>query len=271
MMVTGSAAQGQADFYSDLDMTAYYDVLPSEEDLRRAREQNGGVERLWLLGDRAEGAFAEAYMVGGVECQFAHAIVEAWERDMDAVLVQHETGSPVQKALSGLLIGVPLYGESLIRQWQARAAEYPPDLARAMVQAHLGFWPGWIMWHMVAERGERLWLAEMFAEAERNILGVLLGLNRVYHWGEYKRLESFVQKLPVAPLRLGARLDYIWCAEPGDAVAELCRLIRETLDLVELQMPDIEIGPLRTRLDRTREPWSPEGRASRGSTAPGAG
>ncbi|MEM8675494.1 MAG: hypothetical protein AAGF83_16710 [Cyanobacteria bacterium P01_G01_bin.67] len=65
-MVTGSVAQGLCDAYSDIDMSLYYEELPSEEELRFARVQNQGSERLWISGDRSEGGFAEAYLVNGV-------------------------------------------------------------------------------------------------------------------------------------------------------------------------------------------------------------
>ena len=64
-MITGSAAEGISDFYSDLDMTVYYEgELPGEEELARIRESNGAAERVWLIGDRAEGNIAEAYRAG---------------------------------------------------------------------------------------------------------------------------------------------------------------------------------------------------------------
>src|SRR5262245_59256283 len=86
ILLMGSAAEGQSDFFSDLDMAIYYDELPSDEELADLRRQNQGSERIWLMGDRADGSCAEAYLVGGVECQFAHTTVATWERDMAAVL-----------------------------------------------------------------------------------------------------------------------------------------------------------------------------------------
>ncbi|RUS99391.1 hypothetical protein DSM106972_078330 [Dulcicalothrix desertica PCC 7102] len=56
VMVTGSVAEGLCDEYSDCDVMLYYDELPSEEELRLAREQNQGVELIGVLGDRQEGA-----------------------------------------------------------------------------------------------------------------------------------------------------------------------------------------------------------------------
>jgi predicted nucleotidyltransferase len=37
ILVTGSAAEGVSDFYSDLDMILYYEKLPTAEDLRYER------------------------------------------------------------------------------------------------------------------------------------------------------------------------------------------------------------------------------------------
>ena len=45
-MITGSAAKGLADHYSDIDMTMYYErELPDEEALAAIREGLGGSER----------------------------------------------------------------------------------------------------------------------------------------------------------------------------------------------------------------------------------
>ena len=71
-MITGSAAEGVSDHYSDLDMTVYYDgELPSEETLAAIREGHGAPERAWLLGERADGNIAEAYELDGVQAQIA--------------------------------------------------------------------------------------------------------------------------------------------------------------------------------------------------------
>ena len=79
----------------------------------------------------------EAYAVAGVECQIVHVTIAAWERDMDSVLKQHEVASPLQKALSGTLTGLPLYGEDWIARWKARAAVYPDELREKMVAHYL--------------------------------------------------------------------------------------------------------------------------------------
>lgn len=43
-------AQELCDEYCDIDMSIYYDELPSQEELQLARQQNQGSERLWVIG-----------------------------------------------------------------------------------------------------------------------------------------------------------------------------------------------------------------------------
>ena len=138
-MVTGSVAQGLCDHYSDVDMSVYYDTLPSEQELQAAREQLQASERLWMIGNLSEGDFVEAYYVYGVECQIGHTTVAACKRNIATVLEQLDVTTPMQKVLSGILDCIPLYGEVLIEQWKALAANYPDALAQAMVEKHLQF------------------------------------------------------------------------------------------------------------------------------------
>src|SRR5262249_38206755 len=118
IIVTGSSAQGVSDFYSDIDMIVYWDKLPSEEALLAASEKNNARDRRQLV-ERGEEECMEAYYVNGVQCQVASTTINAWERDMATVLVELDVTTPLQKALSGMLESIPLYGEPLIQEWQA--------------------------------------------------------------------------------------------------------------------------------------------------------
>src|SRR5579862_7661105 len=108
-MISGSAAEGCSDRYSDVDMMVYYDLLPADEELDSSRVRNKGGERLWLAGDRTTGALMESYRVRGVECQIVHVTIAAWERDMATVLEQYTADTPLQKALAGTLTATPLF------------------------------------------------------------------------------------------------------------------------------------------------------------------
>ena len=163
-MVAGSVAEGLCDEYSDCDMSIYYDELPSEEELQLVRQQNQGSERLWILGDRKEGGFAESYLVNGVECQFGHVTIEQWETDISNILAGHDIQSPLMKAMSGTLVGIPLYGATLIQRWKAKVANYPDELAQKMVEHYLKFFAIWGMQEKFAKRDTTLWYYQILVE-----------------------------------------------------------------------------------------------------------
>jgi hypothetical protein len=155
-MITGSSAEGVSDHYSDLDMTLYYDgALPDEQALAAIREGHGAPERAWLLGDRADGSFAEAYELGGVQAQIGHATVATWENDIAEVLDRWNADTPLHKAMAGTLECVAVYGEDLIDRWKARIRAYPDGLARAMVDTRLEIFPVWYVQDALAARMRR--------------------------------------------------------------------------------------------------------------------
>ncbi|MBE9101592.1 hypothetical protein [Vacuolonema iberomarrocanum] len=255
-MVAGSVAEGLCDEYSDCDMSIYYDELPSEDELQLARRQNHGSERLWVLGDRKEGGFAESYLVNGVECQFGHVTIAQWEQDISNILEQFDVQTPLMKALSGTLTGIPLYGDSLIHRWKARIANYPDGLAQAMVEHYLTFVPIWGIQEKLTRRDATLWYAQVLVESAQNILGVLSGLNHLYYSTfQFKRMHAFVEQMKIVPENLGDRLESLFHTDAPAAVVQLEALVRETIELVELHMPQVDTSFTKQRLGWRQQPW----------------
>jgi hypothetical protein len=258
IILTGSAAEGVSDFSSDLDLILYYEELPAQEELDAARERNGGGERLWVMGDAAEGALFEGYPVGGVECQCGHVTLARWERDMAEVLVHHAVETPLHKAMDGLLHALPLHGEALVRGWQARIAAFPPELAEAMVRHYLSFFPLWSLQGRLGTRDAALWVVQELATTAYNLLGVLAGLNRRYFTTfQFKRLRRFADSLPIAPEHLAERLEGLVLIDPLAAGDRLAALVDETVSLVEQHMPQVDTAKVRRSLQRRAQPWRP--------------
>jgi hypothetical protein len=256
-LLTGSAAEGESDRYSDLDLILYHDVLPAADALRAARDRCGACD-FRLLGQGSEREFAEIYTVDGVECQVAHTTIAAWEDDMASVLQRLEVESPAQKALSGLLDGMPLYGSELIGRWRARAAVYPDALARAMLTHYLRFFPIWYVADRLATRDATLWLYQTYVESALNILGVLAGMNRLYYSTfQFKRMRAFIGKMRLAPNHLADRLERVFSAERSEAIADLEALAGETVALVRAHMPEIETENQPPLAGQRAQPWTP--------------
>ena len=256
-MLTGSAALGVSDHYSDVDMSLYYETLPTEAEFRTVEKEFLGItELVWTLGDHSEGAVACAFNFNGVECQVVHATLANIEHDIEAVLSAAEVKTPLQKICSGLSDCLPLHGAPLIAKWKAQIADYPDVLAQAMVEQHLSFFPIWSSYEWLAPRDITPFLYQMLVESVFNILGTLAGLNRLYFSTfQLKRTGEFVAKMKIAPENLSVRLTHILRDPPEESVLLLKELVAETVALVEREMPDIDTSRAHKALARVYQPW----------------
>jgi hypothetical protein len=112
ILLTGSAAKGVSDYFSDLDLIAYYARLPSPDQLAAARASIHATN-IHASPVQELDSTLEEYVLQGVECQVAHLTIAAWERDMASVLEKSNAGTHIEKALAGLLDGVSLHGGDL--------------------------------------------------------------------------------------------------------------------------------------------------------------
>jgi hypothetical protein len=257
ILLTGSAATGLSDAYSDLDLILYYERPPSAEQLAAVRATLQ-VSDVRVTSDRETDSSMEMYVLHGVECQVAHLPIAKWERDLGAVLDDCEPATLVEKAIIGVMDGIALHGNDLIIRWQERAASYPEALARATVEHYLRFFPLWLVAEQWRTRDATIFYYQMLVEVSLNVLGVLAGLNRRYFSSfQFKRLHHFAGALPVAPERLADRLDEIFALDPVAASLAMEHLVEETISLVEAHMPEVETTSARRRLGQRQRPWRP--------------
>lgn len=255
ILLTGSAALGVADAYSDLDLICYHDRLPAEAATARVRDALGASD-FFPIGARDGDQFAEQFAVAGVVCQVAHTTVAAWESEMRAVREGLDVASPAQKAIGGLVEGIALHGEALIGAWKGESGAYPDALARAMVAHHLRLFPIWYIEPSLAARDATVWAEQMLVEGAQHLLGILAGLNRRYYAAfQFKRMGVFVAGLRVAPPDLAARIAALFAAEQSEAIRALEALVGETVALVKREMPEMDTSAADARLGRRHPAW----------------
>jgi hypothetical protein len=256
-LLVGSAARGDADHYSDLDLIVYVDRLPPDQVLGGIRTAVGGVNPVAKAA--TEHALGEEFEVDGVSTEVTFVTVARMEMRLEQLLERlEEIDSPLQKAVSGVLEGLPLHGEELIEGWQSRLRAYPEPLRLAMVERYWRFFPLWYHAEAMAARDAELWRLDMLLEAAFNLLGVLAGLNRLYFSPfELKRMRALIAQMEIAPPDLADRLESLFRLEPRKAAEELERLVEETRVLVADELPALELPrPLRLPPQARRRPWS---------------
>ncbi|MCA9971466.1 MAG: hypothetical protein KC425_14675 [Anaerolineales bacterium] len=249
ILLTGSVARGRADAVSDVDMTLYYDTLPTPDEFeaiqQSARDSGGGV-----YGYQADEGLACYHFIDGIKVDTAHTAVSA----IDAMLAQFVQTPPLAEpnqfiVMSGIQQGIPLHGAAIIQRWQHALAAIDAPFFEAIVTANLRFAPRAVLQEMGVDRADYWLVYELLLDAQQRIMNLLCGLNRRIPPGKIKGMDASLAGLAIAPADVVARLRQLWLLPPDTAVAALLALELEMLDLVDAHMPQVDTAPLRQRLD----------------------
>ena len=253
VMVAGSTGRGTADRYSDLEIDVYYSASPTEEERRATAERSGGT----LIDlDEGEDEWAEEISIDGFHIGTSTFLAETMERYLKEVLEEHSTGSLAQIRLYSLLHARTLVGESLVAQWVTRAKVYPTPLVHAMLRENLNFEGFGYAEDMLAARDDLLLLYDIFCRVERQILGALLGLNRIYLPNPgFKHMGELVAEMSITPPNLSHRLKHAFHMPPMDGVNALHTLIEDIFGLVETHVPEFDVESYRENMRQRRGVW----------------
>jgi hypothetical protein len=260
VVVGGSSARGHADRYSDIEIGVFWHEAPTDEERRAAVERAGGeLIRLYPY-DPAEQVWCDDYTMGrrapdlpgsGVLIELVSYTTAFMEMVLADVLERYDTSDLKQSLIAGVCSGIALHGSGVIERWQEAARRYPEELAVRMVNAHALIDHYWRV-EAMRERNNPGYVYRNFTEVEQKLLHVLLGLNRVYYFGA-KWLDQIVEPLRIAPPDLAARLRRVYQVDPAEGGRQLAALVEETYDLVERQLPAVDVARLR-RVFRYRRP-----------------
>jgi hypothetical protein len=253
VMVAGSVGRGTADRYSDLELDVYYAEPPSEAE-RVAAVEGAGAELEGLGEDELE--WEERFAFDGFPVHTSTFLASTMERFLRQVIEEFSIELEPQTRLFSLLNGVTLKGDEQVARWRARAAHYPEGLQRAMLAGHLDFSQFRYAADMHAARDDGLVLYDLFVATARQLLGALLGLNRIYlPTFEYlKRMDEWIGLMALKPPELSARLKRAFRLGPEAGVAELEALVAETIALVDGHVPELDTAPIRAS-GKQRSGW----------------
>jgi Domain of unknown function (DUF4037) len=174
-------------------------------------------------------------------------VIERYDVSQNGLLFEKQT------TVFHLQHGVVLYGEDIIKRWQAQLSPYPDELAVSMVQAHLKFRP-FDGQQILTERLEIPMLYENNCAIVRWLLNLLFALNRIYHPG-FKWTRYFVEEMSIKPPEFFVRLERIFQSNAGSGTHELRKLSEETFDLVEKHLPQVDLKQQRETFNRLYPKW----------------
>ncbi|WP_350276618.1 nucleotidyltransferase domain-containing protein [Kribbella sp. HUAS MG21] len=256
VMLGGSTARGDADRWSDVEIGVFWRRLPTTAErlaVPEAVEVQPGTaatepvyDELYLGAPRPDGLLVEV----------AHLRTQTVEAMLDDVLAGNPDG-PGMTLLKGLVDGRDVSGPhpEIVTGWQQRVATYPRELALAVVRRDGNIVKFWRL-QMLVERDNPFLLAREFMRITNQLLNVLHALNGRYcgHVTAFKRLDALERDLPVAPARLADRLRAVFAEPAPDGARTLRELVEETYDLVERELPEVDVDLLRANFRSDRRP-----------------
>lgn len=261
VVCAGSAARGQADRWSDLELLVVWDVTPLDEQRRKISAAVMGQDpRFWTWEIHDGAGYDEWWQHGpaghGLLIEITHTTPSELLTRIDALM----TGEVDPSALTlgdAIVNGVPLVERAPLAPWRTRLIPYPRDLAGAVVRRQGQIDHFW-RWQMYVERGNLLQLGAHFADVALRVVHVACALSGVW-WPGAKWLPRLAGQLPVAPADLANRLQRIPLAPPTEAAATLEALVDETYDLVEMHLPEVDVARLRAIFHFARHPYETRG------------
>ncbi len=245
VMVGGSVSRGYADRYSDLEIGVFWSDAPTEADRKSAVESLGGKLLTFDESPRNELYALDEVAIRGKTyhgtsmISTQHLTVDEMEKGLVDVLDRYDTSLDSLALMAAVRDGIPLHGADLLRTWQGRVAAYPEELAIKIIQENLWFGP-WFCPESYAGRDDIVVLNQHFLWIEQNMLQILAALNRIYYPSpEHKWTDELIAKMKLSPPDLASRLKQVFRVEPLEGWHRLKALIYETLDLVELHLPEV--------------------------------
>jgi hypothetical protein len=245
--VTGSVARGWADNHSNLEISIFWSETPSEAEGQAARES-------FDIRSFRNGRWLERGELEGIKIELNQILVETVEQCLTEVVAHYDPAVEKQLLLASIQYSLPFHGAPLIEAWRVRAASYPPQLAQAMIRQNLQFNGSWANRETLVERDDLLPLYDLYCQMERQILGILFGLNRLYlPHPNGKWLERLAREMTLCPPALVVRLKQVFRLAPRSGARLLQELLDETLSLVETHMPEIDTAEAREALGRPQQ------------------
>lgn len=248
IILAGSVARKLEDEHSDIELHILWSASPEDKDRQKPIETIGGTILSYHPYEEEE--WSETYLTKeGIKLEISNFLTLTVEKIISEVIEQYDTNYEKQCIVSSVHDGVSLYGEVKVHALKDRVEAYPEELAKRMISEKLWFSNRWHNREALLKRKDWLMLYDVICEVQRDLFGVLFGLNRMYvHHPAFKWMAYNVERMNIKPENLYERMVNTLIGEPEYSVQELEVLIEEVLHLVEQYAPELNIAEQQKRI-----------------------
>lgn len=264
-LIAGSVGRGWEDRHSDLDLFVFWDSPPTERDRREAVARTGGVIDVDWANPPATDAYrnlvaarngligqmwpyeldewSEHYYVHGVNIGISGFLVSTVDRYLHELNEELDPNDDKEIVISAVQSGLAVQGHKQIEVWRRQAADYPKALSATLVERQLAYEDSWSACQVYADRGVTTLFSDLTNKMVNKIARILLAVNRIYLPDpRIKWLEKLLPDMTITPLDLAIRLKRLNDLTPEDIIQEMTVIFLETLDLIDMHLPQTDTG-----------------------------
>lgn len=251
VLLGGSVSKGWQDEFSDIELLIFWKQPPSDEDRKRVILQTSGT--ILDFHPYEDEEWSETYVAGGVKFEISNFLTPTIRRFLNDTLQFFNTDPETQCIAAAISHGRALRGETVIDEMKKQVANYPDGLRSAMIAANIGFGSRWNNRAALLHRKDWLMLYRVMADVQTRIMSVLFALNRQYviHPG-FKWQRKSLDEMAIKPANISARMESVFLGNPQDAVRVMEEIIREVFDLIEGELPQLDVSGARKQTEQGR-------------------
>lgn len=241
IILAGSVARKLEDEHSDIELHILWSAPLEDEDRKGPINHIGGTILSYHPYEEEE--WSETYLTKeGIKLEISNFLTKTVEKVISDVVDQYDISYEKQCIVSSVHDGVSLYGEEKVNELKDRVIAYPENLAKRMISENLWLSNRWHNRKALLKRKDWLMLYDVICEVQRNVFGVLFGLNKMYvHHPAFKWMPNNVELMTIKPENLYERMAETLIGNPENSVQELELLIEEVLQQVHIFAPEVNV------------------------------
>lgn len=241
ILLAGSVLRNWQDENSDIELHILWSAPPEDEDREGPIKNVGGTILAYHPYEEEE--WLESYVTqDGIKLEISNFLTVTVEHFISDVVDKYEIDYEKQCIVASVQDGVSLHGQETIRKLKDRIVEYPLELSKQMITENLLLSNRWNNREALLTRKDWLMLYDVICEVQKNIFGVLFGLNKMYvHHPAFKWMPYNIERMTIKPENLYERMTNILIGNPENSIKDLESLIEEVLILAEKQIPELDL------------------------------
>ncbi|WP_077604895.1 DUF4037 domain-containing protein [Oceanobacillus sojae] len=241
VVLGGSVSKNWHDSYSDIELFIFWNESPTDEDRKFPITKLAGEVIDFYPYEEEE--WSESYIAEGIKLEISNFLTTSIEGIIDDVVVSFNPDVYKQCLAAAVYDGVPLGGESLIKQLKEKIKQYPDELSIAMIKEYMYLSNSWTNREALLNRKDWLMLYKVITDVQTNIMGMLSGLNKQYvHHPAFKWQKQTLESMMITPENIHNRLETVFLGEPAASLSGLESIVQDVYQLIQCEYPQIDIS-----------------------------